>query len=100
MKKKDKQKPNGENANKFSEKEFAKRVVALGGNLKRFWKEPPKGRFLNLREILSLGVSSFGVSMIYNALSIYLTITKIPVIYDMGTSGTLHATLMYLLSSV
>ena len=100
MKKKDKQKPNGENSSKFSEKEFAKRVVALGGNLKRFWKEPPKGRFLNLREILSLGVSSFGVSMIYNALSIYLTITKIPVIYDMGTSGTLHATLMYLLSSV
>lgn len=74
-------------------------VKALGGNLKKFWKEPPSGRFLNLREILQLGVSSLGVSFICNLISMYVTISQIPIIYDMGKNGTLHATIMYLVAS-
>ncbi|MDE7079177.1 MAG: MFS transporter [Clostridia bacterium] len=73
---------------------------SLGSNLKRFWKEPPSGRFLNLKEILRLGVSSLGVSFIANFISIYITISYVPILYNMGNSGTLHATLMYLAASV
>ncbi|MDE7336491.1 MAG: MFS transporter, partial [Clostridia bacterium] len=73
---------------------------ALGKNLKRFWNEPPSGRFLNLKEILRLGVSSLGVSFIANFISIYHTISNIPILYDMGDAGTLHATAMYLAASV
>ena len=72
----------------------------LGKNLKRFWNEPPSGRFLNFKEILRLGISSLGVSFIANFISIYITISNVPLLYDMGNSGTLHATIMYLLASV
>ena len=83
-----------------SDKDFAKKAKALGNNLKRFWKEPPKGRFLNLQEILRFGVSSLGVSFIANLISIFVTVSYIPVLYDMGEAGTLHATVMYLVASV
>ena len=68
--------------------------------LRRFWKEPPKGRFLNLKEILGLGISSLGVSFITNFISMYVTVSQVPLIYDMGDKGTLHATIMYLMASV
>ena len=83
-----------------SDKKFAKRAAALGNNLKRFWKEPPKGRFLNLQEILRFGVSSLGISFIANLVSIYVTVGYIPLLYNLGESGTLHATIMYLVASV
>ncbi len=83
-----------------SDKKFAKRAAALGANLKRFWKEPPKGRFLNLQEILRFGVSSLGMSFIANLVSIYVTVSQIPLLYDLGDKGTLHATIMYLIASV
>ncbi|MDE6276152.1 MAG: MFS transporter [Clostridia bacterium] len=83
-----------------SDKNFAKRAAALGNNLKRFWKEPPKGRFLNLQEVLRFGVSSLGISFIANLVSIYVTVGYIPLLYNMGDSGTLHATIMYLVASV
>ena len=68
-------------------------------NLKKFWNEPPSGRFLNFKEILRLGVSSLGVSFISNFVQMYVTVTQVPLLYDMGTSGTLHATAMYLIAS-
>lgn len=83
-----------------TDKNFAKRATALGNNLKRFWKEPPKGRFLNLQEVLRLGISSLGISFIANLVSIYVTVSQIPLIYDMGDSGTLHATIMYVAASI
>lgn len=83
-----------------SEKNFAKKAAALGNNLKRFWKEPPKGRFLNLQEILRFGVSSLGISFIANLVSMYVTVSQIPLLYNLGSSGTLHATIMYLVASV
>ncbi len=78
----------------------SEKVKALGANLKRFWHEPPKGRFLNLQEILRFGVSSLGVSFISNLVGMYMTVGQIPLLYDMGNSGTLHATIMYLVASV
>ncbi|MDE5549413.1 MAG: MFS transporter, partial [Clostridia bacterium] len=69
------------------------------GNLKKFWNEAPSGRFLNFQEILRLGVSSLGISFITNFISMYVTVSQVPLLYDMGTSGTLHATLMYLIAS-
>ena len=79
---------------------FAKKAAALGNNLKRFWKEPPKGRFLNLQEILRFGISSLGVSFIANLVSMYVTVSQIPLLYNLGSSGTLHATIMYLVASL
>ena len=72
----------------------------FGSKLKRFWKEPPNGRFLNLQEICRFGISSLGVSFIYNLVSMYVTVGQIPILYNMGNSGTLHATIMYLVASV
>lgn len=85
---------------KKSQKQFAQRAVALGNNLKRFWKEPPSGRFLNLKEIMSLGVSSLGISFITSFVGMYVTVSQVPLIYDMGANGTLHATIMYLVANI
>lgn len=85
--------------NKNNNKNFGNKIKSLSGNLKRFWKEPPTGRFLNLKEILNIGVSSLGVSFICNLISLYVTVSQIPIIYDMGKNGTLHATIMYLVAS-
>lgn len=70
------------------------------GNLKKFWNEPPSGRFLNFKEILQFGVSSLGISFIANLVSIFVTVSQIPFLYNLGDSGTLHATIMYLIASV
>ncbi|MDE7070985.1 MAG: MFS transporter [Clostridia bacterium] len=83
-----------------SDKKFAKRAAALGANLKRFWKEPPKGRFLNLKEILRFGVSGLGMSFIANLVSIYVTVSQIPLLYDLGDYGPVHAQVMYIVASV
>lgn len=72
----------------------------LARNLKRFWKEPPKGRFLNLKEILGLSSAGLGVSFITSMINMYVTVSQLPLIYDMGTKGTLHATIIYIVASV
>lgn len=74
--------------------------ASFRSKLGKFWKEPPKGRFLNLKEILRLGVSSLGVSFISSFVSMYVTVSQVPLIYNMGSKGTLHATIMYLTASV
>ena len=79
-------------------KKFDAKVMAK--SLKTFWNEPPKGRFLNLKEILCLGAGSFGVSCISNVVQIYVTISKLPKLYDMGPNGQLHATIIYIIACV
>lgn len=88
------------NAEKTSDKNFAKKARALAINLKKFWKEPPNGKFLNLKEIFCLGSAGLGVSFITNLINMYVTVSQLPLIYDMGTKGTLHATVIYLTASV
>lgn len=76
-------------------KKFDAKVMAK--SLKTFWNEPPKGRFLNLKEILCLGVGSLGVSFICNIVNIYITVGYLPTFYNMGQWGSLHATAIYAL---
>lgn len=87
-------------ADRPTDKSFAKKARALAINLKRFWKEPPNGKFLNLKEIFCLGSAGLGVSFITNLINMYVTVSQLPLIYDMGTKGTLHATVIYLTASV
>lgn len=72
----------------------------LPKQIKAFWKEPPKGRYLNLKEIVCLGGSALGISFITNLIAAYVTIGQLPIIYDMGKYATLHATIVYLIASV
>lgn len=87
-------------SNATVDKEFSKKARILASNLKKFWHEPPKGRFLNLKEILRLGVASLGVSFISSMITMYVTVSQVPLIYKLGNAGTLHATIMYLVASV
>lgn len=63
-----------------------------------FWGTPPKGKFLNLKEILCLGTASLGISFICNIISIYINTSQLPVLYNMGADGLLHATIMYIVA--
>lgn len=83
-----------------SDKKLSKRAIALAVNIKRFWREPTKGRFLNLKEILCLGSAGLGVSFITNIINMYVTVSQLPLIYDLGAKGTLHATVIYLSASI
>ena len=67
---------------------------------KRFWKEAPDGRYLNLKEICCLGGASLGVSFICNIVNMYVTIGQLPLLYNMGNYGSLHATIVYLAASI
>lgn len=58
------------------------------------------GKYLNLQEILALGGASLGISFIGNFIIMYMTIGQIPLIYNMGSKGSLHATIVYLIASV
>lgn len=71
---------------------------ALITALRNFWREPPKGRFLNLREIFCLGSASLGVSFICNIVNAYVTIGYLPILYNLGQYGTLHATVIYIVA--
>lgn len=64
--------------------------------MKHFWREPPKGRFLNFKEILCLSSAGLGVSFICNIINMYVTIGYLPILYNLGRYGTLHATVIYI----
>lgn len=79
---------------KFDFKEFFKTLPA---KIKVFWKNPPKGRYLNLKEILCLGGTAFGVSTIITIVSGLITATQIPGIYDIDV---IHGAWICFLSSI
>ena len=66
------------NGSKKTAKQF---FVDLWTRLKVFWKTPPKGRYLNLKEIVCFGGSAFGMSTIVTVVSGLITATQIPTIY-------------------
>lgn len=78
----------------MKEKKFSFKAI------KNFWKQAPEGRYLNLKEILCLGSASLGISFICNLINMYVTIGQLPLIYNMGDYGTLHATIVYLVACV
>ena len=79
---------------KFDLKEFFKTLPA---KIKVFWKNPPKGRYLNLKEILCLGGTAFGVSTIITIVSGLITATQIPGIYDIDV---IHGAWICFISSI
>ena len=79
---------------KFSLKEFFRTLPA---KIKVFWKNPPKGRYLNLKEILCFGGSAFGMSTLVTVVSGLITATQIPTIYNFNV---IHGAWIYLIASV
>ena len=79
---------------KFSLKEF---FQTLPAKIKVFWKNPPKGRYLNLKEILCFGGSAFGMSTLVTVVSGLITATQIPTIYNFNV---IHGAWIYLIASV
>ena len=78
------------NPNKFKDK-----VNGIIDWIKKFWKEPPKGRYLNLKEILCFGGSAFGVSTLVTVVSGLITATQISELFGIdvihGQTFTEHA---------
>ena len=69
----------------------------LPAKIKVFWKNPPKGRYLNLKEILCFGGSAFGMSTLVTVVSGLITATQIPTIYNFNV---IHGAWIYLIASV
>lgn len=65
--------------------------------LKTFWTTPPKGRYLNLKEILCFGGSAFGMSTIVTVVSGLITATQIPTIYNFNV---IHGAWICLIASI
>ena len=58
------------------------KIKELPQAIKVFWKTPPKGRYLNLKEILCFSGSAFGMSTVVTVVSGLITATQIPTIYN------------------
>ena len=79
---------------KKSAKEFFNDLLT---RLKVFWKTPPKGRYLNLKEIVCFGGSAFGMSTIVTVVSGLITATQIPTIYKFSV---IHGAWICLIASI
>lgn len=79
---------------KKSAKEFFKDILT---RIKVFWKTPPKGRYLNLKEIVCFGGSAFGMSTIVTVVSGLITATQIPTIYGFNV---IHGAWICLIASI
>ena len=78
-------------------KNFKQKIKELPATLKVFWNTPPKGRYLNLKEILCFGGSAFGISTVTTIVSSLLTATQIPGTYDIDV---IHGAWICLISSL
>lgn len=63
---------------------------------KALWKTPAKGRYLNLKEMLSFGVFALGNSFILSAIGYVASIAFIPYFYEIDT---IHAYIIVALAS-
>ena len=79
---------------KFSLKNFLKTLPA---KIKVFWKTPPKGRYLNLKEIVCFGGSAFGVSTLVTVVSGLITATQISELFGIDV---IHGPYICLVASV
>ena len=82
------------NGSKKTAKQF---FIDLWTRLKVFWKTPPKGRYLNLKEIVCFGGSAFGMSTIVTVVSGLITATQIPTIYNFNV---IHGAWICLIASI
>ena len=83
--------------NNGSKKSFKETAANLWGKLKTFWTTPPKGRYMNLKEILCFGGSAFGVSTMVTVVSGMITATQISELFGIDV---LHGPLICLVASV
>jgi Na+/melibiose symporter-like transporter len=68
----------------------------LLGKVKGYWKTPPEGRYLTLKETVNFGLYSLGVSFMTSAVNYVATIAFIPYFYKIDT---IHAYIIVALSS-
>ena len=73
------------------------KIKELPKTLKVFWKTPPKGRYLNLKEIACFAGSAFGMSTVVTVVSGLITATQIPTIYNFNV---IHGAWICLIASV
>lgn len=83
--------------NNGSKKSFKETAASLWEKLKNFWTTPPKGRYLNLKEILCFGGSAFGVSTMVTVVSGMITATQISELFGIDV---LHGPLICLVASI
>lgn len=83
--------------NNGSKKSFKETAASLWEKLKNFWTTPPKGRHLNLKEILCFGGSAFGVSTMVTVVSGMITATQISELFGIDV---LHGPLICLVASI
>ena len=83
--------------NNGSKKTFKETMNCLWEKLKTFWTTPPKGRYMNLKEILCFGGSAFGVSTLVTVVSGMITATQISELFGIDV---LHGPLICLFASV
>lgn len=83
--------------NNGSKKTFKESMTSLWDKLKNFWSTPPKGRYMNLKEILCFGGSAFGVSTLVTVVSGMITATQISELFGIDV---LHGPLICLVASI
>lgn len=83
--------------NSGNKKSFKETMTGLWSKLKTFWSTPPKGRYLNLKEILCFGGSAFGVSTMVTVVSGMITATQISELFGIDV---LHGPLICLVASI
>lgn len=83
--------------NNGTKKSFKETASSLIDKLKTFWSTPPKGRYMNLKEILCFGGSAFGVSTLVTVVSGMITATQISELFGIDV---LHGPLICLFASV
>ncbi|HIU62379.1 MAG TPA: MFS transporter [Candidatus Caccalectryoclostridium excrementigallinarum] len=76
---------------------LGEKIKQLPKTLKVFWKTPPKGRYLNLKEIACFAGSAFGMSTVVTVVSGLITATQIPTIYNFNV---IHGAWICLIASV
>lgn len=73
------------------------KIKEIPAKVRKFWKYPPEGRHLNLKEILCFGGSSLGVSFIVNIITLNITASQISEVYQIGV---MHGPVICLVASV
>ena len=76
---------------------LGEKIKQLPKTIKVFWKTPPKGRYLNLKEIACFAGSAFGMSTVVTVVSGLITATQIPTIYNFNV---IHGAWICLIASV
>lgn len=87
----------GKNSQPKQKGAFAQKLSDAPAKLKNFWNHPPKGRYLNLKEILCFGGSAFGVSTLVTVASSLITATQISELFQIDV---IHGPYICLVASI